>query len=287
VTNTDTKPESRIFTASGLRLHYLDWGNAVAPTLVCVHGFRGNAHAFNGFAGRFRDRFHVICPDVRGRGDSDWAPDGEYSMSAYVADLAGLVDSLELQRLNLVGTSMGGRIAMHYAAKHAGRLERLVLNDIGPESEVGSDRITDEAGKTPDDFATLDEAIAYRVRMNGAMARMSPAEQREAVLTHVRQAPDGRWLWKNDPAFLRQRVERGAESYPHLWEVLARLQCPTLLVWGADSDVLSVRQARRVVETLPNGELVAVPDVGHAPTLMEPAAVAALDSFFLRAATPA
>src|SRR5438874_1814759 len=121
-------PESKFLTVNGLKLHHLDWGNSSASALVCVHGFRGNAHAFDGLARRFRDRYHVLSLDVRGRGDSAWAKDGIYSLQAYVNDLEGVVDALGLQRFTLIGTSMGGRIGMTYAGRHPERLERLIIN---------------------------------------------------------------------------------------------------------------------------------------------------------------
>jgi pimeloyl-ACP methyl ester carboxylesterase len=276
---TNATPESKFLEVNGLRLHYLDWGNQSAPPLVCVHGFRGNAHSFDGFARRFRDRYRVIAVDVRGRGDSAWASDGDYSMAAYTRDLAGIVDALGLDRFSYIGTSMGGRIGMLYAAEHAGRLERFILNDIGPDRESGSDRITAEAGRTPDDFASLEDVIAYRASISSPLARRSAEEQREAALTQVRQADNGRWVWKHDPAFLRQRASGGAQSQPELWDVLRRLQAPTLLLWGAESDVLSEGQARRIIEALPNGTLAEIPGVGHAPTLSEAEAVAALETF--------
>ena len=276
---TNAAPESKFLQVNGLRLHYLDWGNEAAPPLVCVHGFRGNAHSFDGFARRFGDRYHVIAFDVRGRGDSAWAPDGDYSMAAYTNDLAGAVDALGLQRFSYIGTSMGGRIGMLYAAGHADRLERFILNDIGPDRESGSDRITAEAGRTPDDFATLEDVIAYRASISAPLARRSAEEQREAALTQVREGTDGRWVWKHDPTFLRQRATAGAASQPELWDVLRRLQAPTLLLWGTASDVLSEGQARRIIEALPNGTLAEIPGVGHAPTLSEPEAVAALEAF--------
>ena len=92
----------------------------------------------------------------------------------------------------------------------------------------------------------------------------------------LRQAPDGRWAWKLDPAYIEQRIKRGAPPRPALWPALQALPCPTLVVWGTDSDVLSEAQARRMVKASPKGELVAVPGVGHAPTLVEPVAMAAL-----------
>ena len=95
----------------------------------------------------------------------------------------------------------------------------------------------------------------------------------------LRQQTHGRWVWKLDPAYIQQRVQHGPPRRPALWPALQRLQCPTLVVWGMESDVLSEAQARRMVEVLPHGELVAVPGVGHAPTLMEPVALAALERF--------
>jgi pimeloyl-ACP methyl ester carboxylesterase len=174
---------------------------------------------------------------------------------------------------------MGGIIAMTYAAEHSERLHRLVINDIGPDAEAGSQRITQTVGSRPETFATLDEAMAYRRSVSPIVAGRSEADQRELALGVLRQETDGRWTWRMDPAYIRQRVEKGPPVRPALWPVLQRLPCPTLVVWGTDSDVLSEAQARRMVETLPKGQLAAVPGVGHAPTLMEPAALDALGTF--------
>lgn len=276
---TIAAPTSQFVTVNGLKLHYLEWGEPAAPTVVCVHGLTAHAHAFDGFAGRIADRYHVVSMDVRGRGDSAWDPAGDYGMPAYTSDLIGLVGVLGLQRFTLVGTSMGGRISMHYAAQHAAKIERLVLNDIGPDSEAGSDRITRGAAARPTSFASLEEAVAYRAANLPAMAKASPEEQRESASYALREGPDGRWTWKHDPAIDQQRVRDGARGYPELWGVLASLECPTLLVWGSASDVLSKTQADKIMATLRHGTLVTVPGVGHAPTLNEPAAVTALEAF--------
>jgi pimeloyl-ACP methyl ester carboxylesterase len=174
---------------------------------------------------------------------------------------------------------MGGIIAMAYAGAYPDRLTRLVINDIGPDVEAGSQRITQMVGSRPDEFATLDEAMAYRRAMSPIVAGRSPEDQRELALGVLRQRPDSRWIWKMDPEYIRQRVKVGPPERPMLWPALQRLTCPTLVVWGRDSDVLSEAQARRMVETLPKGELVTVAAVGHAPTLVEPVVVAALERF--------
>ncbi len=272
-------PVSRYLTVNGLQLHHLTWGDPGLPALICVHGLRGNAHFYDNFAQRFADRYHVISLDVRGRGDSAWSPDGAYQMSDYVSDLEGIVDQLRLEKFSYIGTSMGGRIGMAYAVKNANRLARFILNDIGPDNEAGSERITNEAGKAPDSFDTFDAALDYLRATAGAAARMSE----EAVLRRARytfrKREDGRWIAKNDPEFLRQRTSGGTPQLGHLWKVLETLRCPALLLWGTASDVLSETQARKIVRALPNGTLTPVPEVGHTPTLDEPEAVMALEQF--------
>jgi esterase len=216
---------------------------------------------------------------VRGHGESAWSPSGAYTYRDQAGDLAAFADRLGLGQFILLGTSMGGIIAMTYAMEHGERLRALVLNDIGPEVEHGSQRITQMVGSRPDEFATLDDAMAYRRAASPIVAGRSAADQRELALGVLRQRPAGEWGWKMDPAYIRQRVERGAPVRPNLWSTLARLACPTLVVWGTDSDVLSEAQARRMVETLPKGQLLAIPGVGHAPSLVEPASLAGLEGF--------
>ena len=281
---TPAEPTSRTLDVNGLRTHYLDWGNPGAPPVVCVHGYTSSAQAFNALARRFRDRCHFVAIDVRGHGESAWSPAGAYQYRDQVGDLAAVVDKLGLTRFTLIGTSMGGIIAMAYAGEHPERLTQLVINDIGPDVETGSQRITQMVGSRPDEFATLDDAMAYRRQMSPIVAGRSLDDQRELALGVLRQQAGGRWSWKMDPAYIQQRVKIGPPERPALWPALRRVACPTLVVWGSDSDVLSEAQARRMTETLSDGELVTVPGVGHAPTLVEPAVVAALERFLARSA---
>ncbi len=276
---TLVQPKSMRMSVNGLDLHYLDWGNVGAPPVVCVHGYTSSAEAFNALARQFHDRFHIVAPDVRGHGESAWSPDGAYQYRDQVADLAGLVDQLGLARFTLIGTSMGGIIAMAFAAAHAARLVGLVINDIGPDVEEGSQRITQMVGGRPDEFATLEDAMAYRREISPVTASRPISDQREVALGVLRQQADGRWVWKMDPAYIRQRVQHGAPPRPALWPVLKSLPCPTLVVWGTESDVLLEAQARRMVGVLPRGELVKVAGVAHAPTLVEPVVLAALERF--------
>jgi len=273
------QPKSEFLSVRGLRLHYLDWGNHGAPPLVCVHGYTSSAQAFNAPARQLLERFHVIVPDVRGHGESAWSPEGAYQYRDQAADLAAIAELLGLARFSLIGTSMGGIIAMTYAGEHSERLARLIINDIGPDAETGSQRITQMVGSRPDEFATLEDAVAYRRQMSPIVAGRRLEDQEELALGVLRRRADGRWVWKMDPQYVQQRVAPGPPVRPPLWPVLQRVSCPTLVVWGEDSDVLSEPQARRMAETLPKGQLVSVPGVGHAPTLVEPVVLAALGRF--------
>lgn len=271
------QPPAKFIEVNGLRLRCLEWGSAGAVPIVCVHGYTSSGEAFNALARRIQDRAHIVAMDVRGHGESAWSPDGAYQYGDQAGDLAALVDKLGLDRFVLIGTSMGGIIAMAYAAQHPERLRGLVINDIGPEVETGSSRITGLVGSRPESFASLDEAMAYRREISPITAARPLDDQRELGLGVLRQRPDGRWGWKMAPAYIEQRVKRGAPARPALWPALETLPCPTLVIWGTVSDVLLEAQAKRMAAALPKGELVAVPGVGHAPTLVEPAALAAIE----------
>jgi len=276
---TPTKPLSKTLRVNDLALHYLEWGEADAPDIVCVHGYTGSADAFNALARHLKDRYRILALDVRGHGESAWSPAGAYRYADQASDLAEFAQRLGFEKFVLIGTSMGGIIAMAYAAEHADRLSGLMINDIGPDAEAGTQRITQMVGSRPDEFATLEEAMAYRRSVSPILAARSAEDQRELALGVLRRGSGGKWGWKMDPAYIRQRVEHGPPARPPLWPVLQALPCPTLVVWGTESDVLSEAQVLRMVDVLPRGELVRVAGIGHAPTLVEPAVLAALDRF--------
>jgi esterase len=278
----DAQPRDVFLEVNGLRLHHLEWGDVSSPALVCVHGLGGNGHAFDGLARRMVGRYRVIAVDVRGRGDSAWATDKQYSVPVYATDLEGIVDQLGLEKFTLLGTSMGGRIAMEYASRHPERLERLVINDIGPDAEAGSDRITQNQANVPESFASLEEAAAYRAGTSSVSKNLPSEVQVERMGYDLRKGQDGRFYWKHDPEWQRQRATGGTPTYGYLWDALKAFEAPTLVLWGTASDVLSEGQALRMVETLKRGALVPVPGVGHAPTLNEPAAAEALENFLSR-----
>lgn len=266
-------------SANGLRHHLIARGHPGSPVVVMIHGLAGQAHAFDAVATRLSSQYHVYCLDVRGRGESHWGPADGYHVENYVADLEAVRDALGLERFALVGTSMGGIISMNYAPRFPEHVQRLVLNDIGPEVDpVGLKRIIEYVGHAPTMFEDMKAVVKYYKENYGPMVEHLPEDQiADFARWNVRKSDTGLFVWKMDPAVR----EGGSTTPPALepWDAFARIACPVLILRGANSDVLSTDIAQRMVEAKPGARLVEVPGVGHAPVLTEPAAVQALDEF--------
>ena len=273
-----TKAADKTVRVGNLNLHYLEWGDAGAPPVIMVHGLSGNAHGFDGLVPHFLPKYHVISVDVRGRGDSDWAPDADYSNDAYVADLEGIRQALGFERMSLVGTSMGGRISLTYAGTYPDRVERTILNDIGPEIDPrGGNRIAVSTRDSATSFANMDEVVVWHCEQRPAFNLMSDEEQRLTAGHAVRPQPGGGYTWKMDPAV---RTDPRRPDPEASWELARRIPGPVLLLRGAESDLLSPEIAQRMVQEMRDCRMVEVPGVGHAPTLLEPEAFAAVKEFF-------
>ena len=275
--------QSRYVSANGLKLHYLDFGNPSKPPLVCIHGLSGNAHNFDGLAPHLMNDHHVMSIDVRGRGDSEWGPPGEYTPPVYVNDLSLMLEALELDRVTLIGTSMGGIVSMIFAGGYPQRVERLVLNDVGPEVDpAGLKRITGYFTDAPNDFKDLAAVAAYYRANYPFLAATPEPELIDFVHWAVKPAGDGRLTWKIDPA-VRNIPRTGTAARPmDMWVPFARITARTLVIRGAESDILASDTAERMCRVLPGAKLVEIPGVGHAPTLSEPAAIAAIREFLVR-----
>jgi pimeloyl-ACP methyl ester carboxylesterase len=272
-------PSDKFVTANGLRLHYLDYGNEGAPWLVCIHGLTGNAHNFDALAPVLTPRYHVISVDVRGRGDSEWGPPTEYLHQNYASDLATMLETLGVARTSLIGTSMGGIISMMYAGGWPNRVERLLLNDIGPEiNEAGAARIGNYVGNAPERFKDLDEVVAHFKQNYPAMARLASEVAREFVKWSVKPAPASGLMWKMDPNV--RRPVRGTQQRFDFWVPYARITCPILIVRGGESDILAPDTTARMCKVQNLATVVEIPGVAHAPMLTEPASLAAIKEFF-------
>ena len=278
MTTGTTNAVDRYVRVGDLNLHYLEWGEADAPPVIMVHGLSGNAHNFDNLAPHLAARYHVISVDVRGRGDSDWAADANYANDAYIADLEGLRQALGFERISLVGTSLGGRISMSYAGTYPDRVERAVLNDIGPEIDPrGGERIATSTRDAVTTFDTMEEVIAWHCEQRVGFSSLSDADQRAMAGHAVKALPGGRYTWKMDPAV---RTDPRRPDPETSWKLALRIPGPVLLVRGGDSDLLSPETARRMVAEMQDCRMVEVPGVGHAPTLTEPEALGPIIEFF-------
>src|SRR6266545_3390521 len=222
--------------ANGLRLHYLDWGKEAAPPMLLLHGFSGHAHTWDTFARAMCDRFRVLALDQRGHGDSDWAKDGAYTVDDHAADISAFQDRLALGPLVLIGLSMGGRNAIRYTGSHPGKVERLVIVDIGPDiAPQGAERVRRPAAEA---------ALRHRVEHG------------------VKKLPNGRYTWKYDK-FLRDQRRQGGAPPVDLWPAVRQIKAPTLIVRGSESDVFSPETAKRMHELIPESRIVEIPGAGH------------------------
>ena len=250
----------RTVRVNGITLHYLDWGPAEAPPVVLLHGITGHARVWDHLAERLLPGRRVLALDQRGHGDSYPAPDDDYRVGAMADDVAAFAGSLRLDRFALVGHSMGGRIAIKYAADHAARLERLVIIDIGPDINLaGLQRVRDMMAKSPERIESEEWAVEYIRRANPLQdVRML----RERVRHGLKRLPDGELTWKYAKG-LRDMMREGRRDAVDLWEPLPRIPCPTLIVRGAESDILAPEVAKKMAERLPDGHVVEIEGAGH------------------------
>ena len=199
-TGTD-KAVDRFIRVGDLNLHYLEWGTTGNPPVIMVHGLSGNAHGFDDLAPHFVAKYHVFSVDVRGRGNSDWAEDGDYSNEAYVSDLEGFRAALGLERFSLVGTSMGGRISLSYSGTYPDRVERAVINDIGPEVDPrGGERISASTRDAITFFSTMDGVLEWHRQQRPAFNQLSDEQPRLTAGYAVKPVSGGGFTWKMDPA---------------------------------------------------------------------------------------
>ena len=261
----------RLKGAHGLELHVLEWSTEGVPMLL-LHGFGNEAPLWDDFAPLVAPSYRVIAVDQRGHGDSDHDPERRYDTEDLADDVEALTEALGIDRLVVIGFSMGGRVATTFAGRHPDRMAGLVLVDIGPEVDPrGSTRIQSEVSedRTPR-FESI-EQYAQLLSLN------YPAGQREALLRMarygLREGEDGRFELKIDPVLRGVGVDEPpadvlaaleAKRTKSMWEALGRLPCPTLVVRGAAADILSPEIAEKMVdEVLKNGHLEVVAQAAH------------------------
>ena len=269
------------------RMAYWEWGDSQNPkVLICAHGLARQGRDFDTLAQALCGDYRVVCPDVVGRGQSDWLADPMgYAIPSYVADMVSLLARLNAATVDWVGTSMGGLIGLGLASLAGNPVRRLVLNDVGPAIEVAAiARIAGYLG-LPMRWASLDEAADYLLGISTGFGPHTRAQW--LALTRPMLKPDGSGFKLHyDPAIAVPvraiTPEIAAHGQAALWKAYDAVTCPTLLLRGADSDLLSADTAAAMTQRGPRAELREVKGVGHAPTLIAPQQVAAVREFLLR-----
>ncbi len=275
--------------ARGLhRMAYWEWpcsGGAGDHVLVCAHGISRQGRDFDTLARAMQDRYRVVCPDVVGRGESDRLADPSgYQIPAYVADMVTLLARLDARTVHWLGTSMGGLIGIALAGLPGSPIERLVLNDVGPAIDAaGIARIADYVG-LPLSWASKDEAADYLLTISQGFGPHSRAEWMALTRPMLRRDGD-RWRLHYDPAIgapLKAITPAAAAAgEAALWAAYDAIRGPTLVLRGADSDVLAATTAEAMAARGPRARIHSFAGVGHAPTLVAADQVAVVREFLL------
>jgi pimeloyl-ACP methyl ester carboxylesterase len=267
------------------RMAYKEWGVAANPNvLVCVHGLTRVSDDFDALAQALSPQYRVICPDVVGRGRSEWLKDPQYySIPQYVSDMVTLLARVDAQTVHWLGTSMGGLIGLALASLPQNPIKKLILNDIGPAiNPEALIRIGTYVGE-PMKFAGFDEASAYIRSISLSFGQHTEQEWHKFTQDVLRQDADGMWIRHYDLGLavpFKATTEASSKAgEAMLWAAYDAIACPTLLIRGAESDLLTEAVAQAMTQRGPRPELVELPGVGHAPTLVNAAQIAVVKNW--------
>jgi len=266
-------PASHIYFSQRLRLHYVDWGNPDAPPLLLVHGGRDHCRNWDWVAETLRAEYHIIAPDLRGHGDSQWMVGGTYLINDYVYDIAQLIHQLKLAPLRILAHSYGGAISLRYAGIYPKNVHKLIaIEGLGPPPKMLAERSSKKAherlagwveqmrglsGRTPRKYASLEDAVT---RMQTENPHLSPERSRHLTVHGMNQNEDGTWSWKFDNyvrAFPPDRWD--AEETAELW---GRITAPVMLVRGTQSWASDPVEDGRM-QAFQNATAVNVEGAGH------------------------
>jgi pimeloyl-ACP methyl ester carboxylesterase len=267
-------------------MRYTEWGDAANErVLVCVHGLTRTGRDFDRLARALSGQFRVVCPDVVGRGRSDWLRDPRlYAVPQYVSDMVTLIARLGVPRVSWVGTSMGGLIGLGLGGLVDSPIARLVLNDVGPRLDPAAlERIGAYVGQ-PKRFASMEEAVEYNKVIAAGFGMRDDEEWREITASVLKRDGDG-YIFHYDPAigvpFKSMTAESVGGGERALWALYDAIAVPTLLLRGASSDLLTAATAAEMTTRGPRPALQVIAGVGHAPMLFDPAQIALVRDFLL------
>lgn len=266
-------PTSRIYFSQRLRLHYVDWGNPDAPPLLLVHGGRDHCRNWDWVAEALRKDYHIIAPDLRGHGDSQWSMSANYNMGNYIYDLAHLVHQQNLAPVSIIAHSLGANISLRYTGVFPETVKKLVAIEglgPGPRSHAEADKkpiaerlrawVTEQraySARQPFRYKSIEEAFA---RMQEANRHLTPDQARHLTQHGVNQNEDGTYSWKFDQYIrLWPAYDMTRDAIAELW---GRITCPTLLVYGKESWARNPAEDGRLAY-FQNARVLGVPDAGH------------------------
>jgi pimeloyl-ACP methyl ester carboxylesterase len=279
---TDHYWESR----DGLRLHYRDYaGREDRPPVLCLPGLTRNARDFDAVAARLCGEWRVICPDMRGRGDSAYAKDSAtYNPMQYVDDVTLLLDSVGFDQVVIISTSLGGLMTMAMVMVTPQRIAGAVINDVGPQIEpAGLERIRDYVGQGRNFSTWMHAARALQEIQGVAFPGYEIADWLVAAKRTMTLGSNGRIVFDYDMKIAEPLATMDLVTQPDLWPGIEGLAGkPALFIRGELSDLLSAETLVKMQQRLPGSEAVTIARVGHAPSLGEPEAVAAIDRLLAR-----
>jgi len=260
------------------RLGYLSWGNPQSSeTVICAHGLTRNAHDFDALSSTLCDKARIISIDVAGRGRSDWLENpAEYSYPTYCSDAKLLCQALDIESIHWIGTSMGGLIGMFLAAENSGLIKSLVMNDVGPYIPLEAlDRIKTYVGSDRT-FVNIETAVDYfKATLSGFGQLTDPQWINLSVHSLVQE--NGTYRLNYDP-----RIANNFSTVSNdvsLWDFWKGVNCPTLVIRGSDSDLLTKETWQRMQTGKPLVELMSFSNVGHAPALLDHEQIDAVERF--------
>jgi esterase len=273
-----TTPRDKYLAVNDLRLHYLEWGQGCHRTMVLLHGFMAHAHVWDEFALSFRNRYHIIALDQRGHGESQWSKDELYSIDAHFSDIVNIIKTLNLKNIILIGHSMGGRNALFYTACYPQNVERLIIVDTRPSSDLKTSKaLRHHLINFPLEAFSL-------IEVERAIQRLYPYLSmrtcRHLAYYGYRQIADGRFVPKFDVRMSLQSNRLGCVT-EDLRPYLKNVTCPTLIVRGKESLFLSRTAARKICDTIHKAKLREIPMATHMPAQENPQAFQNLISDFL------
>ena len=242
-----------VFSFDGLRFRYLEWGAADAEPIVLVHGFSSTAEAWARVGEALASEYHVVAPDLRGHGESDWDVQQRYTDEQLAADVRTLVQELNLRPFTLVGHSMGGAVGYTYAARYPSDVTRLIIEDSAPMPP----------GRTmPEPRSTFASRAEVEQSVRAAQLNMPEAALQQRVDVYYRERPDGTWSYRADVVGVRRgRREQHPDT---LWANIRNIQCPTLVMRaGGEPPLVSEQTAERLMRENPRIEVITVPDANH------------------------